>query len=68
MKASILGNPEIMVALYGAGADTDAPDLSGQSPLHCAVKDARLETVRWVGVNQNHGDIRSKSLEKHTNV
>lgn len=41
-----MGNPEIMVALYCAGADADAPDLSGATALHCAVRDARLETVR----------------------
>lgn len=45
-EASILGNPEIMVALYTAGANADAPDLTGATALHCAVRDARLETVR----------------------
>lgn len=45
-QASILGNPEIMVALYTAGANADAPDLTGATALHCAVRDVRLETVR----------------------
>ena len=44
-----------MVALYGAGADVDAEDLSGLTALHCAVRDARLETVRRGGLDAGNG-------------
>lgn len=60
MKASILGQPEIMVALYGAGADVDAEDLAGLTALHCAVRDARLETVRLLLNLRSNVDARNK--------
>eukprot|EP00434_Breviolum_minutum_P024964 symbB.v1.2.022052.t1/scaffold1928.1/size95828/10 len=60
MKASILGNPEIMVALYTAGANADAPDLTGATALHCAVRDARLETVRLLLNLRADLDARNK--------
>lgn len=60
MKASILGQPEIMVVLYGAGADVDAEDLAGLTALHCAVRDARLETVRLLLNLRSNVDARNK--------
>ena len=66
LGAATLGSPEMMTVLLDAGADVNAKDVRGMTPLMLAVATDRQNSMSFVPLVDRKADVNVRSLAGKT--